>query len=126
MAPVTPVSSGLIAYFENGARPAWPSNTAGVVTSAVFRTNSRRLLTYKRMQPAKIGAIWCVKYFPGTSGSCATAVKEVEEEDDETWEMSLSIRVGTFAVRLKLVMCTVQSLLRHGKLSLPVFSPIQE
>ena len=56
---------------------------AGVVASAVFRTNSRRLLTYKGMQPAKNGAIWCEKYFPGPSGSCATAVKKEEEEEEE-------------------------------------------
>ena len=89
MEPVTPVSSGLITQFENGVRPAWPSNTTGVVASAVFRTNSRRLLAYKGMQPAKIGAIWCVTYSPGPSGSCATAVKE--EEEDETWEMSRAL-----------------------------------
>ena len=58
------------------------------------------------MQPAKIGAIWCVKYSPGPSGSCATAVKEEEEEEeeeeeDETWEMSraLSTCRRTFAVK---------------------------
>ena len=62
---------------------AWPSNTAGVVASAVFRTNSCRLLTYKGMQPAKNGAIWCEKYVPGSSGSCATAVKEEEEEEED-------------------------------------------
>ena len=49
---------------------------AGVVASAVFRTNSRRLLTYKGMQPAKNGAIWCEKYFPGHSGSCARLSKK--------------------------------------------------
>ena len=53
------------------------------MASAVFHTNSRRLLTYKRMQPAKNGAIWCEKYFPGPSGSCAMAVKEEEEEEEE-------------------------------------------
>ena len=57
----------------------WPSNTAGVVASAVFRTNSRHLQTYKGMQLTKNDAIWCKKYFPGPSGSCATAVKEDEE-----------------------------------------------
>ena len=75
------------------------SNTAGVVASAVFRTNSRRLLTYKGMQPAKIDAIWCKKYPPGPSGLCVTAVREEEEEEDETWEMSraLSTCRRTFA-----------------------------
>ena len=70
---------------------------AGVVASADFRTNSRHLLTNKGMQLAKNGAIWCEKYFPGSSGSCATAVKEKEE----TWEMSraLSTCRCTFAVK---------------------------
>ena len=59
--------------------------TEGVVASAVFRTKLRRLLTYKGIQPAKNGAIWSEKYSPGTFGSCATAVRE-EEEEDKTWE----------------------------------------
>ena len=84
-------------------RPAWPSNTAGVVTSAVFRTNSCRLLTYKGMQIAKIDAIWCKKYPPGPSVLCAAAVREEEqeeeEEEEETWVMSraLSTCRHTFA-----------------------------
>ena len=68
---------------------------AGVVASAVFRTNSCRLLTYEEMQPAKIDAIGCKKYPPGPSGLCATAVREEEEEEEEeeeggndTWVMS--------------------------------------
>ena len=75
------------------------------MASAIFCTNSRRLLTYKGMQPAKNGAIWCEKYVPGPSSSCATAVKEEEEEEeeeeDETWEMSraLSTCRHTFAVK---------------------------
>ena len=72
------------------------------MASVVFRTNSRRLLTYKGMQPAKNGAIWCVKYSPGPSGSCTTAVKEEEEEEeDETWEMSMALSTcrRTFAVK---------------------------
>ena len=58
------------------------------------------LFTYKGMQPAKNGAMWCEKYSPGPFGSCATAVKE-EEEEDETWEMSraLSICRRIFAVK---------------------------
>ena len=70
--------------------------------SAFFRTKLRRLLTYKGMQPAKNGALWCVKYSLGPSGSCATAVEEEEEEEeDETWEMSraLSTYRRTFAVK---------------------------
>ena len=74
------------------------------MASAVYRLNSRRLLTYKGMQPAKNGAIWCEIYFPGPSGSCATAVKqeeEEEEEDDEMWEMSraLSTCRRTFSMK---------------------------
>ena len=55
------------------------------MASAFFRTNLRRFLTYKVMQP---GAIWCEKYSPGSFGLCVTAV---EEEEDETWEMSRAL-----------------------------------
>ena len=51
------------------------SNTAGIASSAVFRTNSRHILTYKGLQTAKIDVIWCKKYSPDSFGWCATAVK---------------------------------------------------
>ena len=35
------------------------------------------------MQPAKNCAMWCKKYFPGPFGSCATVVKEKEEDEEE-------------------------------------------
>ena len=78
-------------------RPAWQSNTAVVRASAVFRTKLRHLLTYKGMQPAKNGAIWCKKYSPGPFGLCATAVKEEEDEQlPVTWTSSRGDRGDDF------------------------------
>ena len=67
--------------------PAWPSNMAGVVASAVICTKLHRLLTHKELQPVKNGAIRCKKYSPSSFGLCAMAVREEveEEEDDEAW-----------------------------------------
>ena len=90
-------SSGIM-QFENDVRPDWPSNTAGVVASAVFCTKLHRLLTYRGMQPAIIEAIWCGKYSPGPIGECVTAVKEEEEEEEKTKHgksQRRSLHVGT-------------------------------
>ena len=56
------------------------------------------------------------------------AVKEEEDGDDETWEMSrvLSICRHTVCWEVRLAMCTVQPPLPRGKLRLPVFGPIQK
>ena len=74
------------------------------MASAIFHTNSRRLLTYKGMQPAKIDVIWCKKYSSGPFSLCATAVKEEEEEEeeeeeDEAWGKLRALSTGrcTFA-----------------------------
>ena len=71
------------------------------MANAIFHTNSRRLLTYKGMQPTKIDVIWCKKYSPGPFSLCATAAKEEEEEEeeDETWGKSRALSTGrcTFA-----------------------------
>ena len=72
------------------------------MASAVFCTNLRHLLTYKGMQTAKNGAIWCEKYSPGPFSLYARAVREDEEEEkDRTWEMSrvFSMCTGTFTVK---------------------------
>ena len=78
---------------------------AGVVASAVFRTNSRRLLTYKGMQPAKIDAIGCKRYPPGPSGLCATAVREEEEEEEKEEEEEEEDGNGTWVMSRVLSTC---------------------
>ena len=107
-------------YPARRRRESWKAPSSALRSAAY-------LLTHKGIRSTKRGAIWCLKYFNGPFGSCAIAVREEEEEEDETGNVEGALYMYVhFCWEARLAMCTVQFPLRHGKLRLSVFGPVQE